>query len=162
MKANKQLATYLNNHLTASVTALELLSTLAERKDYPELARFAEELHDEITAEQQQLEALMEGLEITKSKPRQAIGQLAEFFTQIKLRFDDVQDGPLHLLETLELLLIAIEGKRGLWSALAANEVPGLTPAEYEERAQRSKQQQQGVERFRLIAAKAAFSQPSD
>lgn len=156
--ANELLATYLNNHLTASVTALELLASLAATKENSDIARFASELRAEIEAEQQQLEALMEHLQITKSKPRQAVGRLAEMFTQIKLQLDDSKDGPLHLLESLELLLIAIEGKGGLWRALAYAAVPGLQVTDYERLARRSEEQQQRLETFRLAAAKAAFT----
>ena len=155
--ANKQLATYLNNHLAASVTALELLSSL-ETAQATDLAHFAAELRAEIEADQQELENLMERLQITKSRPRQAVGWLAEKFTQIKLRLDDSNDGALHLLESLELLLIGIEGKRGLWRALAVAAVPGLPVADYERMATRSEEQQQRVETIRLAAAKTAFA----
>jgi hypothetical protein len=158
VKANKQLATYLNNHLAASVTALELLSSLETSQDDREVAHFAGELRAEIEAEQQQLENLMERLRVTQSKPRQAVGWIAERFAQIKLRLDDSSDGPLHLLESFELILIAIEGKRGLWRALAVAAIPGLPITDYERYAQRSEAQQARVEAMRLAAAKAAFS----
>src|SRR5688572_21550506 len=80
LMANKELATYLNNHLAASVTALELLSSLESAQANTDIARFASELHDEIKAEQQELVKLMERLQITKSKPCQAAGWLAEKF----------------------------------------------------------------------------------
>ena len=156
--ASKYLATYLNNHLTASVTALQLMSSLEDIQTDTEIAHFASELRAEIEAEQQLLEELMERLEITRNKQRQALGWLAETFTQVKLRMDDAKDSPLYLLETLELLLIAIEGKRGLWHALAAAAVPGLPLADYERLAKRSQEQQQRAESFRLRVAKAAFT----
>lgn len=156
--ANKQLATYLNNHLAASVTALELLSTLEANQDNTDLVRFAAELHAEIEAEQQELKNLMEQLQITKDAPRQAVGWITEKFTQLKLRMDDSKDGDLYILESLELLLIGIEGKRGLWSALTATTIPGLPTSNYAELVKRSEQQQQRVEPLRLAAAKAAFT----
>src|SRR5688572_3270088 len=120
MMANKQLAIYLNDHLAGSVTALEMLSSLETAQAHTNMARFTSELRAEIEADQQELEALMERLQIPKSRPRKAAGWLAEKFTQIKLRLDDSDDGALHLLESLELLAIGIEGKRKLWCALAA------------------------------------------
>lgn len=157
MTANQPLATYLNNHLAGSVTALELLSSLEGQPD-KEIASFAKELRAEIEAEQQELTKLMEGLEVTKNRPRQAVGWLAEKFAQIKLRLDDANEGPLHLLESFELLLIGIEGKRGLWRALAHASVPGLPVSEYERYATRSEDQQKRVESMRLAAAKRAFT----
>jgi hypothetical protein len=159
MMANKQLATYLNNHLAASVTAIELLSSLETTQTDPDLARFASDLRAEIKAEQQELENLMERLQIAQSKPRQAFGWLAERFTQIKLRLDDSNDGALHLLESLELLLLGIEGKRGLWRALAHAAVPGLPLISYERFATRSEEQQRRVETMRLAVVKTAFSE---
>ena len=158
MMANKDLATYLNNHLAASITALELLSSLETGWDGTDVAHFASELRAEIEAEQQELIALMARLQITQNKPRQAVGWLDEKFTQIKLRLDGANDGPLHLLESFELLLIAIEGKRGLWRAMSFAAVPGLPLSDYERFAQRSVEQQQRVEEFRLAAAKEAFA----
>jgi hypothetical protein len=104
------------------------------------------------------LEALMERLQITKSRPRKAAGWLAEKFTQIKLRLDASDDGALHLLESLELLAIGIEGKRKLWCALAAAAVPGLQVTDYERLTKRAEEQQQQVETARLAAAKMAFA----
>ncbi len=155
---NKQLATYLNNHLAASEGALELLSSLEEAQANMDVGHFAGELRAEIEAEQQELKNLMDGLQITKDKSRQAVGWLGEKFTQLKLQMDDSKAGDLYLLESLELMLIAIEGKRGLWRVLAATATPGLPVAEYERYAQQSQGQQQRVEAFRIDAAKAAFT----
>jgi hypothetical protein len=157
MKANKQLATYLNNHLTASVGALELLDSLAEAQEFGDIARSAAELRAEIALEQQEVEMLMERLQVTKNQPRQVIGWLGEKITQIKLRMDDDDSGTLHLLESLELIFIGIGGKGALWRALAAAAIPGLPIADYERYAQQSEAQQARVEAMRIIAAKAAF-----
>ncbi len=158
MMANKHLATYLNNHLAGSVTALELLSSLETAQANPDMARFASELHAEIEADQQELEDLMQRLQITKSGPRQAGGWLAEKVMQIKLRLDDPADGALHLLESLEVLAVGIEGKRGLWRALAAAAVPGLQLTDYERLTKRAEEQHQRVETTRLATAKTAFA----
>jgi hypothetical protein len=148
----------LNNHLAASVTILDLLSSLEAAQPNTDAAHFAAELRGEIEVEQQELENLMERLQITKNRPRQAVGWLAEKFSQVKLRLDDSNDGALHLLESLELVLIGIEGKRGLWSALAAAAIPGLQVNDYERLAKRSEEQQQRVETIRLAAAKTVFA----
>lgn len=156
---NKQLATYLNNHLAGSVTALERLSSLETDQVDTELSRFASELRVEIEADQQELEDLMEWLQIPKSRPRQAAGWLTEKAAQVKLRLDDSSDGALHLLESLEILVLGIEGKCRLWSALAAAAVPGLQLTDYERLTKRAEAQQQRVETVRLAAAKAAFTE---
>jgi len=158
MMANKHLATYLNDHLAGSVSALELLSSLETAQADIDMARFVSELRVEIEADQQELENLMQRLQITESRPRQAGGWLAEKVLQIKLRLDDPDGGALYLLESLELLAIGIEGKRRLWRALAAAAVPGLQLTDYERLTKRAEEQQQRVETVRLVAAKTAFA----
>jgi hypothetical protein len=158
MMANQHLAAYLNNHMAGSVTALDLLAGLEASEDNPQITRLAGELRREIEAEQQALRDLMERQQITKNAPRQAAGWLAEKFAEIKLRMDDSKDGDLYLLESLELLLVGIEGKGGLWRAMAANAIPGLPLNVYERFAQQSQDQQRRVEAMRLAAAKAAFA----
>ena len=158
MMANKHLATYLNDHLAGSVSALELLSSLETAQADIDMARFVSELRVEIETDQQELENLMQRLQITESRPRQAGGWLAEKVLQIKLRLDDPDGGALYLLESLELLAIGIEGKRRLWRALAAAAVPGLQLTDYERLTKRAEEQQQRVETVRLVAAKTAFA----
>ncbi len=156
--ANKRLATYLNNHLAASVTVLDLLASLEDDQGDTDIAHFAAALRAEIEEEQRLLKTIMDQLEITHNRPRQAIGRLAEKLAQVKLSWDDAQEGSLHLLESLEVVLTGLEGKRGLWSALAAAAIPGLPAAEYERLVKRSQDQQQRVEAVRLAAAKQAFA----
>jgi hypothetical protein len=156
--AKQQLATYLNNHLAGSVTALNVLSSLEENRAEPEIAHFAAELRAEIEAEQHELKNLMERLQIAQDKPRQAAGWLTEKFSQLKLRWDDPHEGALYFVEALELMLVSIEGKRSLWRGLAAAAVPGLPISEYEALAARSAAQQQRVDAIRLQAVKRAFA----
>ena len=155
---NKHLATYLNDHLAGSVTVLHLLASLETAQSDTDMARFASELRAEIKDAQHELEGLMERLQITQSKPRQAGAWLAEKFTQIKLRVDDPLDGALHLLESLEVVAVGIEGQRGLWRALAFASVPGLSQNDYERLAKQAEGQQQRVESARLVAATKAFA----
>jgi hypothetical protein len=53
--------------------------------------------------------------------------------TELKLRFDDPNAGPLRLFESLEALSLGIEGKRSLWIALtaAAENTPALPSLVY-------------------------------
>src|SRR5438132_8346596 len=83
LMANKHLATYLNDHLAGSVTALELLTALQAAQANPDVARFLAELQSEVAADQRALEALMERLQIAKRRPRQAAAWLAEKLTQL-------------------------------------------------------------------------------
>ena len=48
-------------------------------------------------------------------------GCLGERLTRLKLPLDDPSEGALYLFEALEVLSLGIEGKRGLWQALASS-----------------------------------------
>jgi hypothetical protein len=157
--ANKHLATYLSDHLAGSTVALELLTHLEKAHADTATAGLLTELHADIEADRQELEALMERLHVAESSPRKVMGWLTERITQLKLRLDDPSDGAFRLLESLEVLALGIEGKQGLWKALAAvaMHMPELQGMDYERLTQRAEDQRGRVEGMRLEAAKEAF-----
>jgi hypothetical protein len=157
--ANEYLATYLNDHLAGSVVAIELLEHLETAQAGTAMAPFLAQLHADIVADRQELEALIDRLNLAKSRPRQATAWLTEKMTELKLRLDDPSRGALHQLESLEAVQIGIEGKRALWRALAtaAEYVPELQAVEYTRLEQRAVEQHSRVELVRLDAARAAF-----
>lgn len=157
--SHAHVATYLNDHLAGSVTALTLLTHLESAHAGTPWQRFFADLHADIAADRQELEALLARLQIAVSRPRQAMAWLAEKFAEVKLRLDDAVAGPLHLLEAVEALAVGIEGKRALWRALAtaAECAPELRGIDYERLAQRADEQRQRVEVVRLEAARAAL-----
>jgi len=160
---NKYLETYLNDHLAGAVNAIELMDSFEAVYAGKAVGRFFAELRAEVTADRQELEALMNRLHITESRPRKVAAWLGEQATRLKLRLDDPTGGPLRLLEGLDFLVAGIEGKRALWIALnaAAPEVPELQGVDYEHLEQRAMDQRSRVEVVRREAAKVAFSSAS-
>lgn len=161
--ANDHLATYLNDHLAGAVSALELIDSFASTYTDTSVGRFFADLQADVAADRQELEAFMERLHITKSRPRKAVAWLTEQFTELKLRLDDPVGGSLRLLEGLDFLAAGIEGKQALWRALdaAAPEVPELQGMDYERLKRRAEEQRRRVEAVRLEAAKVTFSSAS-
>ena len=161
--ADKNMATYLNDHLAGSVAALELLEHLEAAHAGTPLERFVAELRADVAADRQELEALMGGLQIAESRTRKATAWLTEKVTELKLRLDDPAGEALRLLEALEAVAIGIEGKRALWRALAAaaEAAPLLRVLDYERLEQRADEQRRRVEVMRLEAAKAALGAAS-
>ena len=160
--ANEHLATYLNDHLAGSVTAIELLEDLQAAYAGNELERFFTELRNDIEADRQELKRLMEQLEIAQSRPRKAGAWIAGKFAELKMRLDDSAHGPLRLLESLDAVELGITGKLALWQALiaAAEVAPALRGAlDYQRLARRATEQIESVESRRLEAAKAAFTE---
>ena len=118
--ANEQITTYLNDHLAGSVVALELLEKLGTLYAGMPLGLLLAELRDDISADRNKLEELMNRLQIAQSRTRRVTAWLAEKATELKLLLDDSSDGSLYLLETFEVLSLGIEGKKGMWMALDA------------------------------------------
>jgi hypothetical protein len=157
--ANEHLATYLNDHLAGSVVALELLEHLVSSYAGTRLESFFKNLTAEITADREKLEGLMSQLEITESRPRKASAWLTEKVTALKLLLDDPADGDLRLFESLEALSLGIEGKRGLWLALAAvaERSPQMRVLDYPKLIRRAEEQRSKVEEKRIETAKRAL-----
>ena len=157
--ANEQITIYLNDHLAGSVVALELLEKLGTLYAGMPLGLLLAELRDDISADRNKLEEIMNRLQITQSRTRKLTAWLAEKATELKLRLDDSSDGALYLLETFEVLSLGIEGKKGMWMALAAaaENAEELRTIDYNHLVQRAEQQRQKVEDVRLEAAKKAL-----
>jgi hypothetical protein len=153
---NESLATYLNDHLAGSVVALELLDHLEAEGAGTAEASILADVHADIEADRQELEAFMTQLGIAVSGPRKATGWLVEKLSEIKLRLDDAGDGALRRLEALETVSLGIAGKAALWYALAeaAEAAPELNELDYARLARRAETQREVVERLRLHAAK--------
>jgi hypothetical protein len=156
---NESLATYLNDHLAGSVVALQLLDHLEEDGAGTAQASILANVHADIEADRQELEAFMARLGIAVSEPRQATGWLVEKLSELKLHLDDAGDGALRRLEALETVSLGIAGKQALWHALAAaaEDVPELNGLDYTRLARRAETQREMVERLRLHAAKEAL-----
>lgn len=158
--ASEYLASYLNDHLSGSVAAIELLEHLQGAYAGSELEHFFAELRNDIEADRQELKRLMDRLKIPQSGTRKAGAWLAGKLAELKMRLDDSAHGPLRLLESLEAVELGINGKLALWRALiAATEIsPGLRGAlDYQRLAKRATEQIESVEAHRLNAAKAAL-----
>jgi hypothetical protein len=153
--ANSNLAIYLNDHLAGATGALELLAHLEEAHAGTPVGDTLTQLHAEIEVDRQELEQLMDRLQIAVSVPRKVSGWLGEKLAYIKLQLDDKSNGPMRLLEGLEALALGIQGKRGLWRALAA--VSELHGVDYDQLTQRAEDQHRRVEVLRLDAAKEAL-----
>jgi hypothetical protein len=161
---NNYLAIYLIDHLAGSVAALELLEDLETTYAGTALRDFFAELQTDIEADQKELQALMDRLQIVESRPRKFAAWLAQKSIALKVRLDDKARGPLRLIESLEAVGLGIHGKSALWQSLkaAAEEFPRLQGlVDCERLARRAEEQRRRVEVVRLEAAKAAFAQRS-
>jgi hypothetical protein len=135
---NEQLALYLNDHFAGSAAAIELLDDLIEHHPAHRLTRFFRNLREEIVADQETLREIIDKVDASESGVRRAAAWLAEKVGRAKLRFSG-EDG-IGLLQTLEMLVLGVTGKRLLWCSLGAIssnavELQGIDFAQLELRA---------------------------
>jgi hypothetical protein len=148
-----QLATYLNDHLSGSTAALEMLEHLEQV--HPELAPVLADLRHDIELDRKELEAVMARVGATPSAVRQAAAWVAEKFARLKMKVDDLSGRRLKLLESLEAVAIGIHGKASLWRALKV--IPSLDGPDYDTLIARADEQRERIEPVRLDAARAAL-----
>ncbi len=149
------LSIYLNDHFAGSVAALNLLRSISERKDRPDLASFSAKLHQEIEADQEVLAELMKQLAIEQTKTRSFLGWLAGKAAEKKMRMDATVCSEYFYIQAFESLTLGISGKLALWKALAA--IAERLPVEFSSRLpsliERARDQRERVETERLKMA---------
>ena len=158
------LSAYLNDHLAGSTAALELLADLQAAYDGTAISNFIADLHADVTSDRQELDRIMRQLGIAESHSRRVTTWLTEKVGKLKLRISDPAGGDLRLLEAFDALSTGIEGKRDLWTALAAaadEAVPALRLADYDHLVQRAAEQLRRLDGVRAQIAPRAFARPA-
>ncbi len=153
------LTTYLNDHLAASVMAIDMIAFAAARSEGTPLGSFLTQLHSEIEEDQTVVRNLLERLDVSENPVKKATAWVAEKVSRLKLEASDNSD-PLARLQALETLQIGILGKRALWGALevVVGDVRGLAGLDFPSLRQRAQDQHDRVEEWRLKAAREALS----
>ena len=157
--ADAALAAYLNDHLAGSVAALELIESLTAHEEGRPLEQTLHGLHREISQDQQTLREILAGLDADESTLKRAAAWLTEKAGRARLALAAREHPALARLEGLESLALGIQGKAGLWRALAeiARDDRRLAGREYGLLETRAIAQHAIVERARLAAAREAL-----
>jgi hypothetical protein len=158
----KELDSYLNDHLAGSVSALELLARCADLHKGKPLGAFFSQIETDIRADQNTLRELMDRLGLEESNVRQAGAWAAEKIARVRLMVAGGDPGSLGLVLTLEGLIMGIVGKKLMWRALAAVNLPQLTGYGFKKLECRAEQQIERVETERRRAVLQAFSGGTD
>ena len=159
--AMKELTNYLNDHLSGSVAALELLDRLIDTYREKPLEKFFQGLRDDIRHDQEQLKELMQKLGAEESVVRKAGAWVVEKLSRAKIELSEEAEGEVGLLLALEALVLGITGKRSLWRALksASRTMPQLARLDYTGLENRAIAQCERVEAKRLEVARTAFQE---
>jgi hypothetical protein len=154
----KELHSYLNDHLAGSVSALELLSHWAHLHKGKPLGAFFSQIETDIRGDQDGLRDLMHCLGVEESNIRQAGAWAAEKVGRARLMIAGNEPGSLGLVLTLEGLIMGIVGKKLMWRALAAANLPKLSGYDFKELERRAEQQIERIEAERVRAVLETFS----
>src|SRR5437773_992075 len=154
----KDLDSYLNDHVAGSISALELIAHWAEVHKGEPLGRFFVETEREIKADQDTLRDVMRSLGVEESKLRKAGAWAAEKVGRARLMIAGDESGSLGLVLTLEGLIMGITGKKLLWRALAAANLPQLNGYDFEELQRRAQEQIERIEDERMRAVHKVFT----
>lgn len=154
----KLLAIYLNDHLAGATGGVELARRLrAANRDDPELGPELAAICAEIEADRETLEAVMDRLEVGRSRLKPLAAVLAERLGRLKLNGHLWTYSPLSRLDELELLQLGVTGKRRLWRALEHTHAGDLGDFELGELAERATGQLRRLEALHLKAAALAL-----
>jgi hypothetical protein len=115
-------------------------------------------LRNEIEADQKTLRELMLTLGPKESSIRPAGAWVAEKFSRARLTIAGDEIGGLGLVLALETIVMGITGKRLLWRALAAADLPRTGNFDFVKMEQRADEQIARVEVERIRAAREALS----
>jgi len=159
----KELATYLNDHLAGSVSAIELLDHLIKTHEGKPLAKFFTDLRNDVSADQEVLRKILKRFNANESAVRKAGAWLAEKFGRVKIEAAGDKVGELGLVQALEILVLGITGKQLLWRVLSATfgSSPLLNGVNLGQLEERAIEQIERVETKRLEAARQAFLKSS-
>ena len=157
--ATQPLTTYLNDHLAGSVAALELLEHLIGRHADMPWAGSLTELRGEIEEDQNSLRDLLQRLGEAESATKKTLGWLSEKLGVARRTLSPGYEPELAMLEDFEALALGIQGKLGLWRALAivAPAPPALRGLDLVQLQQRARSQYERVEALRLDVAKVVL-----
>jgi hypothetical protein len=153
----KELESYLNDHLAGSVGALELIAHCAHLYDDKPLGAFFTEMKAQIGADQDTLRRLMRRLGIEESKVRQAAAWAGEKIGRAMLTIAGSEPDGLGLLLILEGLTMGVVGKRLLWCALCAANLPKLEQFNFEELQRRAEDQIKRAQAEQVRCARRAL-----
>ncbi|HWA52879.1 MAG TPA: hypothetical protein VG816_01765 [Solirubrobacterales bacterium] len=152
------LSIYLNDHLAGATVGVELARRLrGSNRDEPEFGPALSEICAEIEADRETLKAVMDRLQVGRSKVKPLAAVLGERMGRLKLNGRIWSYSPLSRLVELEALQIGVTGKRSLWRALAHTHSSDLPGIELDALAERATGQLRRLEELHLKAASLAL-----
>lgn len=154
------LAIYLNDHLAGSLVVSELAKRAAASNRGTRYGPFLDALAGDIEEDRRSLLEIMRSLGAGVDRLKLAGGWAAEKLGRLKLNGRLRGYSPLSRVVELEVLILGVRGKLGLWQALELlePELPGLQKdVGLEDLIARAEGQLEELERQRLAAVREAL-----
>lgn len=147
---------YLTDHLAGAALAIRILKTLRAHYGSTETGVFAQQLLQEILADESVLLDLNRRLEGSAGGWKRSVARL---FSRLGARMVVQQKPePFGTFEALETVAIGIQGKHALWVALRQLSEPRFAGTDFDGLLQRASLQHAAVESMRLSLVKEALS----
>ena len=157
--ADKELDTYLNDHLGGATLGRDLAAQIWDRADGTPLGPVMARIAPEIEEDRRSLVDLMERLGTPASTVKQATTWATEKLSRVKFSGATAGEPDLGLFLALEALTLGVTGKLALWTALdaiAADHLP-LAETDLGTLIARARSQRETLEAERLAAARRAL-----
>lgn len=154
----ENLTAYMRDHAAGAAGALDLLDHLTAISAGSPDEAFFKDLRAEVAEDKATLDKFLSRFDSGESVVFNTMSRLGEKATRVKFLLAGPGHRELGRLEALDTLSLGIEGKRALWLALAAADIPKLQKEDLAALAKRAAAQRQRVERRRLAAAGQALA----
>jgi hypothetical protein len=155
--ADRLLKIYLQDHLAGATAGTELARRAAGSNEGTPLGEFLAGLADEIAKDREVLIEIMESLEISPDKVKNAMGWGAEKLGRLKPNGQLTGYSPLSRIVELEGLTVGVRGKLSLWENLRATFGEEVAGRSLDGLIERAKRQLEGLGEHRTEAARLAF-----
>jgi len=156
-EARAMLHTYLQDHHAAATAGVELARRAAASNRDSAYGEELAALAEEIAADRESLERVMELLGTGPSRVKDAGGWAAEKLGRLKPNNSLLSYSPLSRMVELEGLLLGATGRLSLWESLRAAVGEPLAEVDLAQLAERAADQRARVERLRERAAAEAL-----
>jgi hypothetical protein len=152
------LKTYLQDHHAGATVGVELARRAAGSNSDNDYGSELEAIADEIAADRESLERVMEVLDVKPSTIKDAAGWTAEKFGRLKPNNSLLSYSPLSRVVELEGLMLGVTGKLALWEALRTVLGDRLEDVDLGTLADRALDQRARLKEMRLEAVAEAFA----
>jgi hypothetical protein len=154
---DRLLAIYLQDHLAGATAGAELARRARGSNEGTPLGEFLDRLAEEIEEDRQVLIGIMEELEVSPDRVKNALGWGAEKLGRLKPNGQFKGYSPLSRIVELEGLHVGISGKLSLWQSLRATFGQEVAGRDLDGLLGGAERQLDELAEFRGEAARVAF-----